>query len=66
MRFTYWIEDWYDRLAGESFADSFAKRVPVAIQYVKRAASLGLPRDDEVLYGKIGSLGYLVHVSELG
>jgi hypothetical protein len=26
----------------------------------------GLPFDDEVVYGKLGGFGHLVHVSELG
>ncbi len=57
------VEDYWDRVSGSSWADSLGN--PAAINYAIRASNIGLPFDDEVLYGKIGCLGYLVHVSEL-
>lgn len=40
---------------------------PAAMMYAIRTGSQGfdVPIDNEVVYGKIGSLGYLFHVSEL-
>jgi hypothetical protein len=37
---------------------------PAALNYAMRAGTIGLPVDNEVVYGKIGYLGYLVHTSE--
>lgn len=55
------IEDWWDRVAGKSWMHctsnlaclAYAMTVPVP------------PLDDEVVYGKIGSFGALVHVTYL-
>ena len=40
---------------------------PAALHYALRTGLNGsdVPTDDEVLYGKIGTLGHLVHVSEV-
>jgi hypothetical protein len=35
------------------------------IQYALRAGLSGLPKDDEVMYGKVARLGHLVHVDEI-
>lgn len=59
----YRVEDYWDRVAGGSW--SMAEGNPAALHYALRSAVNDLPLDDEVLYGKIGSLGHLVHVSEL-
>jgi hypothetical protein len=56
------VEDWWDRLTGGSWMH--VKGNPAAIGYAIRGGHL--PLDDEVVYGKIGYLGYLVHDSELG
>ncbi len=59
----YWIEDWWDRAAGMSWmvADgNFA-----AMNYGMRAGLSGLPTDNEVVYGHLGSAGHIIHVSEL-
>lgn len=58
---TYRVEDYWDRVSGGSWM--YANGNPAALQYAVR--SVGIPIDDEVLYGKIGDLGYLVHVSEI-
>lgn len=61
----YRIEDWWDRVAGKSWMDCEGN--PACIQYAVRSSiPNNIPMDDEVVYGKIGYLGYLVHVSELG
>ena len=57
------VEDWYDRI---SEGQSWRKHKTFATHwYQQRAASTDLPLDDEVLYGHIGSLGHLVHISEI-
>lgn len=57
------VEDWWQNLSGESWMTSDWN--PVLIEYSARVAMKNLPIDDEVLYGKIDSTGYLYHVSEL-
>jgi hypothetical protein len=59
----YRIEDWWDKLTGGSWMD--AEGNPAALIYGMRAGVAGLPVDDNVLYGKVGPFGHLVHVSEL-
>lgn len=61
--FEYTIEDYWDRLTGRSWGMSDGN--PAAIVYGLRAGMNQLPWDDEVVYGKIGGLGHLVHVSEI-
>lgn len=59
----YEVEDYWDRVSGQSWqtqGGNFA-----VMGYAVRAGVQGLPLDDEVLYGKIDHLGYLVHVSEV-
>lgn len=60
------IEDyWQNVTGGLSWMDSNGN--PAAMMYAIRTGSQGfnVPIDNEVGYGKIGSLGYLFHVSEL-
>lgn len=57
------LEDWWDRIAGESWMDSNGN--PAALIYALRSAMHGLPIDNEVVYVKINSMGNLLHVSEL-
>jgi len=35
------------------------------LQYAVRAVVKGLPVNDDVVYGKVGPLGYLLHVTEV-
>jgi hypothetical protein len=62
----YEVEDYWDRIhPGGSWMT--AQGNAAALAY---AARIGLKRpevpiDDEVLYGKIGAFGHLVHVSEV-
>lgn len=60
----YRLEDWWDKLTGGSWGDAAGN--PAAIDYAIRAALEGMPGDDEVVYGHIGSFGKLIHVSQLG
>lgn len=61
---TFLIEDWWDRVTGGSWMD--AQGNPAALKYAMRSGFARLPLDNEVVYGKVGHLGHLVHVSELG
>ena len=55
------IEDWWDRVAGKSWMHCDGN--PACLAY---AITLPVPPlDDEVVYGKIGMFGTLVHVSFL-
>ena len=56
------VEDWWDRVAGKSWTRCDGN--PACI-YAFRAGTSSLPPDDEVLYGKIGAFGHLVHISEI-
>ena len=58
------VEDWWDKLTGESWM--FASGNFAAMNYGERAGIAALPLDNEVVYGKIDGLGYLLHISELG
>lgn len=62
----YRIEDWWDHLTGGSWMG--ANGNPACIKYAIRTGSShgDIPLDDEVVYGKVGAFGHLVHVSELG
>jgi hypothetical protein len=61
----YQVEDWWDRVSGESWG--VCKGNPACIVYALRISQSAqpIPNDDEVLYGKVGCLGHLVHISEL-
>lgn len=60
------IEDWWDRLSRVSW--KWAQGNPACLGYALRIAfqKFRVPDDDEVLYGHIDGLGYLVHITELG
>jgi len=60
----YTIEDWWENLGMGYWMDcngNFA-----CMKYGLRAGVSDLPIDNEVVYGKVNGLGYLIHVSELG
>ncbi|MBM0275137.1 hypothetical protein [Micromonospora tarensis] len=59
----YRVEDWWQNVYGGSWMTADGN--PAAMKYGFRAGLAGLPLDDEVLYGKVGPLGHLVHVSEI-
>jgi hypothetical protein len=60
------ISNWVDRMddLGKSWMD--LDNNWAAIHYAMRSGTQGLPLDNEVVYGHIGGLGHMVHVSELG
>lgn len=60
------VDDWWDRINGGSWM--YAKNNWAAMHYGMRSAlqENSLPLDDEVVYGKIGIYGHIVHASELG
>lgn len=58
------VEDWQINVMSQPWL--FCTGNPAAIKYAIRGALSGLPLDNEVVYGKVGGLGHLVHVSELG
>lgn len=60
----YELEDWWENISEEGWYKSAHN--PACLQYAARSGMAGIPVDDEVVYGKIDQLGYLVHVSELG
>lgn len=66
----YRIEDWWDRVSGMTWG--FAKGNPACLIYALRIGTSNIahpetavPADDEVLYGKVGPLGHLVHINEI-
>jgi len=59
----YRVEGYWDELTGRSWAVSDGN--PAAIAYAVRTGIKDLPLDDNVLYGKIGPFGHLVHVDEI-
>lgn len=58
------IEYWQTNVMGKSWM--FCDGNPAAIKYAMRAGFSDLPTDNEVVYGKVGLFGHLIHVSELG
>lgn len=59
----YHVEGYWDDVTGGSWMH--ANGNVAALNYALRAGHAGLPADDDVLYGKIGALGVLIHVSEI-
>lgn len=60
----YEVEGWWDVLTGGSWMD--AEGNFAAMHYAMRSGFHQIPLDNEVLYGHIGALGHIVHVSEIG
>ena len=56
------IEDYWENVSGRSWMVSEGN--PACLVYAIR--SVGLPIDNEVIYGKINGFGYLIHINELG
>jgi len=59
----YNVEDYWDRVSDKSWM--FSDGNIAAMVYGIRTGMSNLPIDDEVLYGKVGSFGHLVHISEI-
>lgn len=58
------LEDWWDRVAGKSWMDCDGNAA--CMVYAMRSGFERMPVDNEVVYGKVGPYGHLIHVSELG
>lgn len=59
----YRVEDWCENVFGRSWM--VANGNPAAMQYAIRAGVNNLPINNDVLYGKIGGMGALYHISEI-
>lgn len=58
------VEDWWDRVYGDTWMT--VRGNPACMGYAVRVGSVGLPVDDEVIYGHTADkLGHLVHESEI-
>jgi hypothetical protein len=59
------VEDWWENVYGKSWMVSDGN--PAALNYAMRTGlqDFQVPLDNDVLYGKIGSFGHLVHTSEI-
>lgn len=57
------VEDYWINVAGKSWM--LCDGNPACLKYAMRSAFAGLPTDNNVLYGKVGMLGHLVHESEI-
>lgn len=59
------IEDYWENAYGTSWMNSNGN--PAALTYAVRIGcqKFNVPLNNEVVYGKIGPLGFLFHVSEL-
>ena len=57
------VEDWWENVYGRSWMVSDGN--PAALSYAFRTGMKRGPTDNDVVYGKIDGLGYLLHVSEL-
>jgi len=61
----YRVEDWWDRVAGKSWMDCNGNPACMVFAIRTGFSKNSPPTDDEVLYGKIGAFGHLVHISEI-
>lgn len=57
------LEDWWDRIAPKPWGSCAGN--PACLAYAVRSIENTFPLDNEVVYGKIGGLGHLVHISEI-
>jgi hypothetical protein len=57
---SYRIEDWWDRIAGRSWM--YCDGNPACLEYAIRSGAEGDLISNEVVYGKIGMFGKLIHV----
>lgn len=57
------VEDWWDRISDTGWQETYGS--PVVVIYAERRKFDDLPLDEEVIYGKVGYFGYLVHASEI-
>ena len=57
------VEDYWDRIGGGSWMDAAGN--PACLKYAMTILEYPVPMDDEVVYGKVGPFGNLMHVSWL-
>ena len=61
---SYWIEDWWENIAGKSWMDCDGNAA--CLEYAIRSGVVEHnPLNDDVVYGKIEGLGKLMHVRHL-
>ena len=60
----YLVEDWWLNITGSSWRVKAQAGNPACMQYAARSLNR-LPQDDDVLYGKVGPFGILIHISEV-
>ena len=64
--FEFRIEDWWDHLTDQTWIESFLEGNPAATSYaLRRGLKDPIAQINDVVYGKIDNLGYLVHKSEI-
>lgn len=59
------VEDWWDKVSGKNWFASSEDGNIAAFVYLLRSIDNNLPPDNEVVYGKLGPFGCLVHISEI-
>lgn len=61
------VQDWWDRVAGRSWNATQLNLTQLrpTMHYAIRVAYCDLPIDDDVVYGTIGEVDYLIHNSEI-
>ena len=58
------VEDWQENVFGKSWM--MCNGNPACLHYAVRSTFADLPLDNNVVYGKVGAFGHIVHESELG
>lgn len=61
----YVIENWWENVNPQPWEIAAMAGNFAALNYAMRVIELGLPNDSNVVYGKINSLGYIFHESEI-
>jgi hypothetical protein len=59
----FYVYDWFDRVFQAFWLSKAGGRS--AQNYAKHAGFKGLPLDNEVVYGRVGKWGTIVHATEL-
>ncbi len=60
----YEVEDWWENVGGQSWM--YCNGNQDCLEFAVRSACEDTPMDNDVVFGKIGGLGKLIHVSQLG
>lgn len=60
------VEDWWDRLTGNTWYQSYNQGNPAAMVYgIRTMFAEDIPLGDDVLYVKIGPFGHIIHDTEI-